>query len=53
MFRADNLNPQNCTLAPEEMETARLKIRKTYRDYEDAVQYDAIHFFADKQTYRA
>jgi hypothetical protein len=47
------LSPQNCTLAPEEMETARLKIRKPYRDYENAVRYDAIHFFADRQTYRA
>ena len=47
------LDPQNCTLAPAETETERLKISKTYHDYEDAVRYDAIHFFADKQTYRA
>src|SRR2546422_456691 len=47
------LNPENCKLAPKQMETPRIKILTGHHDYEDAVRYDAINFFADKATYRA
>jgi hypothetical protein len=47
------LNPLNCKRAPEEMETAALKLLVSHHDYDDAVRYDMIHFFADKATYRA
>ncbi len=49
------LNPANCKQAPEELESERLKIIAwpLGHSYGDSARFDVIHFFADKETYRA
>lgn len=49
------LNPLNCPRPLAELETDRLKAMAwpLGHSYGDSARYDTVHFFADKQTYRA